>query len=56
MEEYKRDFIDSLTAYAHWKDGLQEVGTTGTTLKKAIEKVEKSWNYNPEKEGGKEND
>lgn len=47
---YKEGFIDGIKAYAWWKDGKEEVGTTGTSLKKAIEEVEKTWNYNPPKE------
>lgn len=33
--------IEGITLYAHWKDGVQYVGTTGKTLKKALEDVEK---------------
>ncbi len=44
---YKQGFIDGLTAYAWWKDGIQYVGTSGTTLSQAIKEVEESWNYNP---------
>ncbi len=36
---YKEGFIASLKEFAWWKDGVQYVGTCGTTLKKAIEKV-----------------
>jgi len=46
-EAYKQGFIDGMKAYAWWNDGHEEVGTTGTTLKKAVEDVEKTWNYNP---------
>jgi hypothetical protein len=39
-----KDFIDGMkegiTLYAWWKDGVQYVGTTGTTLKDALEEVE----------------
>ncbi len=49
MDVYKQAFIDGLIAYAWWKDGVQYVGTSGTTLKEAIENVEKIWNYNGEK-------
>ena len=31
--------IAGLTAFAWWKDGVQEVGTTGKTLKTAIKEV-----------------
>ena len=47
MDAYKKGFIDGLMAYAHWKDGVQWVGTMGTKLEAAIEKVEGLWNYNP---------
>lgn len=30
---------EGVTMYAHWKDGEQYVGTTGRTLKEAIERV-----------------
>lgn len=33
--------IEGITLYAHWKDGVQYVGTTGKTLKKALEDAEK---------------
>lgn len=48
--EYKRGFMDGLEAYAHMKDGVSYVGTTGRALKQAQEQVEKTWNYNPPKE------
>lgn len=46
-DAYRQGFIDGLTAYAHWRDGHQEVGTTGRTLKEAVEKVEETWNWSP---------
>ena len=45
MNKYKKGFIDGLTAFAHWKDGTQYVGTSGTTLKQAIKEVKETWNY-----------
>jgi len=30
---------EGIAKYAHWKDGTQYVGTTGRTLKKAIEDI-----------------
>lgn len=33
--------IEGISLYAHWKDGVQYVGTTGKTLKKALEDVER---------------
>ena len=50
LESYNKGFIDGLTAYAWWKDGRQEVGTTGTTLKEAIKSIKSTWNYDPPKE------
>ena len=43
---YKQGYIDGLTAFAWWKDGVQYVGTSQTPLKKAIDTMEESWNYN----------
>src|SRR6185295_9382994 len=37
---YKQGFIDGLTAFAHWRDGEQYVGTCGRNLKNAIEECE----------------
>ncbi len=38
-----KEFIDGviagITMFAWWKDGVQEVGTTGTTLKQAIKEA-----------------
>lgn len=34
--DYLAGYIDGLTAYAWWKDGVQYVGTSGTTLTEAI--------------------
>ena len=33
---YEKGYKDGLTAYAWWKDGVQYVGTCGTTLKEAL--------------------
>ena len=33
---YKKGYEDGLRAYAWWKDGVEYVGTCGTTLKKAL--------------------
>lgn len=38
-EEYRRGFIDGLKEYAWWKDGVQYVGSCGTTLEQAIERA-----------------
>lgn len=34
--KYQEGYIAGLRAYAWWKDGLQYVGSCGTTLKEAI--------------------
>lgn len=44
---YKAGMIDGFKTFAHWRNGEQEVGTTGTTLKDAIENVTGCWNYSP---------
>jgi len=46
-EDYKKGFIDGLNAYAWWRDGSQWVGSCGTSLREAIEKVESLYNYSP---------
>lgn len=47
MNAYKQGFLDGIRAYAWHKDGAQQVGTTGKTLKEAQANVEKTWNYAP---------
>ena len=44
---YDRGFQDGLTTFAWWRDGEEQVGTTGTTLKAAIEGRESLFNYDP---------
>ena len=46
-ESYKLGFADGLKADAQWRDGHEEVGTCGTTLKDAVAKIERTWNYSP---------
>ncbi len=36
---YKEGFIKGLREYAWWKDGVQYVGSCGTTLKEAIKEA-----------------
>lgn len=31
---------DGINLYAHWRDGVQYVGTTGCTLKQALEYID----------------
>lgn len=33
---YYEGLCEGVTMYAHWKDGIQYVGTTGSTLKEAL--------------------
>ena len=40
---YKNGVIDGIRMYSWMKDGVSYVGTTGTTLKKAIEEIEKQY-------------
>lgn len=47
-EAYKQGYIDGIHTYAYMKDGVYYVGTTGRTLKTAVEKVEDNYNFNPE--------
>ncbi len=39
--EWLDGFIKGAWAFAHWKDGEQYVGTTGTTYKEVVEIVKK---------------
>lgn len=36
---YYQGLREGLEMYAHWKDGVQYIGTTGRTLKEALAKV-----------------
>jgi len=36
---FKRGYEAGMTAFAWWKDGEQQVGTTGSTLKGELEKI-----------------
>jgi len=38
-EELKDAIIEGVTKYAHWKDGVQYVGTCGKTLRQAVEEI-----------------
>jgi len=40
INEYFDGMIDGIRLYAHWEDGVQFVGTTGKSLKTAIENIE----------------
>ena len=41
VDEYKKGFIAGIKCFAWWKDGIQYVGTTGMTLKQALETIDK---------------
>lgn len=43
---YDKGFIDGLKCFAHFKDGVQYVGTCGTTLQNAIDRMESLNGYN----------
>lgn len=45
VDYYKKGFLDGIKCFAHWKDGEEFVGTTGTRLKNAEQKVTTLWNY-----------
>lgn len=47
QEAYKQGFIDGLTAFAWWKDGVEYLGTSGTRLKDTIANVEKVFSFRP---------
>lgn len=38
LEAKKEGYIEGLRAYAWWKDGVEYVGSCGTTLKQAIDR------------------
>lgn len=42
---YRMGFEDGVRAYAHSRDGSQEVGTTGQTLEVALLNVRTTWNF-----------
>jgi hypothetical protein len=37
IQTYYSGVAEGIAKYAHWKDGVQYVGTTGKTLKQALE-------------------
>ena len=37
---YYEGLRDGVRTYAHWEDGVQYVGTTGRTLKSALENID----------------
>lgn len=47
FDEYNEGFKDGLRAFAWWKDGVQYVGTCGTTLLQAIDGMASNPEYAP---------
>ena len=47
LSDYDQGFIDGLTAFAHWQEGYQYVGTGGILLSTAIKQRLEIWNYHP---------
>ena len=43
IKAYYDGVKEGVYRYAWWKDGSQYVGTTGTTLKRALEEIEKEF-------------
>lgn len=39
VKEYYQGVVDGVCRFAHWKDGVQYVGTCGKTLKEALEEI-----------------
>lgn len=50
VAEYRRGMEDGIRAFAHWRDGRQEVGTTGKSLSSALENIHKLHTYDPPRE------
>lgn len=45
--DYRKGFEDGIRCFAWWKDGVQMVGTCGTTLERALAGVENRHGFNP---------
>ena len=45
-QAYELGFRDGLETYRWMKDGTTWVGTCGTKLKDAVNRITKHWNYN----------
>ena len=52
MSDYDKGYRDGLAAFAHWKDGVQYVGTCGTTLHEALLTMANHEAYQPPKPSG----
>ena len=53
-EAYKQGYLDGLTCFAWWKDGVEVCGTSATPLTHAKDVAEVQWNYNPPKESSRD--
>lgn len=42
---YDQGFIDGLSCFAWWRDGVQYVGTSGTRLQDAVDTRRSLFNY-----------
>ena len=40
IQTYYSGMAEGISKYAHWKDGVQYVGTTGKTLKQALDELQ----------------
>lgn len=49
-EVYLRGFVDGLKPYAWWRDGKECVGTSGTTLARAVDCATSEGFYNMPRE------
>jgi hypothetical protein len=47
--EFIEGVIEGMRAFAWWKDGVEYVGTTGTTLKEAIAEAKEGMGYKDER-------
>jgi hypothetical protein len=47
-KQYQRGYEDGLRAFAHWKDGVEMVGTSSERpLKQVLQNIKETWNYSP---------
>ena len=52
QQAWLNGFVAGLKEYAWWKDGVQYVGSCGTTLQKAIERALRDYAVQHEEEAG----
>ena len=46
-DDYRKGFEDGIRCFAWWKDGVQMVGTCGTTLERALSGIENRHGFSP---------